>query len=114
MCSSLSHRFGPLIRVRLMIGSAKTNIGHLEGGAVGEPGALSCCFSWRSSDLYSEAMGGIVKCIMQCQELKLNDPQRLGQTEASCAYDEHKQLRFGVLKPFAVDFESFVDADLRP
>lgn len=44
---------------------------------------------WRSSDLYSEAMGGIVKCIMQCQELKLNDPQRLGQTEASCAYDEH-------------------------
>lgn len=46
-------------------------------------------FSWRSSDLYSEAMGGIVKCIMQCQELKLNDPQRLGQTEASCAYDEH-------------------------
>ena len=35
MCSSLSHRFGPLIRVRLMIGSAKTNIGHLEGGAVG-------------------------------------------------------------------------------
>lgn len=89
MCSSLSHHFGPLIRVRLMIGSAKTNIGHLEGGAVGEPGALSCCFSWRSSDLYSEAMGGIVKCIMQCQELKLNDPQRLGHTEASCAYDEH-------------------------
>lgn len=30
-----------------------------------------------------------MKCIMQCQELKLNDPQRLGQTEASCAYDEH-------------------------
>ena len=28
-------------RVRLMIGSAKTNIGHLEGGAVGEPGSQS-------------------------------------------------------------------------
>ncbi|CAJ1347259.1 unnamed protein product [Effrenium voratum] len=40
----------------LMIGSAKTNIGHLEGGA---------------------AMGGIVKCIMQCRQAKCAPTQHL-------------------------------------
>lgn len=40
----------------LMIGSAKTNIGHLEGGA---------------------AMGGIVKCIMQCRNAKCAPTQHL-------------------------------------
>eukprot|EP00439_Symbiodinium_sp_Y106_P047823 s4308_g6.t1 len=40
----------------LMIGSAKTNIGHLEGGA---------------------AMGGIVKCILQCRSAKCCPTQHL-------------------------------------
>ena len=50
---------------RLMIGSAKTNIGHLEGGAASSLEVGNCIGKHVLTSI--QAMGGIVKCIMQCQ-----------------------------------------------